>query len=484
MNTSLVSNSSGDIKNGFYINPILKGNYADPSIIRVDDNYYMVNTSYKYLPGLIIWHSKDLVNWQPISTALDKLVGDVWAPEFVYYEDMYYIYFPANKTNWVVTAKDPKGPWSEPINLNTKYIDPGHVVGPDNKRYLHLSGGHMVQLSDDGLSIVGEIQKVYEPWKYPDDWEVEAFSPEGPKLTYRTGYYYMTIAVGGTAGPPTSHMVASSRSKTPWGPWEHSPYNPIIKTSSKEERWWSQGHGTLVDTLLGEWWMIFHAYESGFQTLGRQTLLLPIEWTEGGWYKVPNGISVEQAIKKPLGESLSHGLPIKDNFEGEKVGYQWQTYGEVNRERFEVANRSLTITGHNENNVAPLLYMALDKAYEVEIDVSVEENVEGKFMLYYNETAFLGLSVTTEGIQHFRTFKKYKVIPYEGKTVRLKIKNNHHIISFYYLDKIGRWKKYDKVLEASGFHHNTLGGFLSLRIGLEAIGEGKATFKNFEYRQL
>ncbi|MCT8139608.1 family 43 glycosylhydrolase [Anaerobacillus sp. CMMVII] len=467
-----------------FLNPILKGNYADPSIIRVEDHYYMVNTSYKYLPGLIIWHSKNLIDWKPIGTALEHFNGDVWAPDFVYYEGMYYIYFPAEKTNWVVTATDPKGPWSKPINLNTKHIDPGHVVGPDKKRYLHLSGGHMVQLSEDGLSVVGDVQHVYEPWKYPKEWEVEAFSPEGPKLTFHNGYYYLTLAVGGTAGPPTSHMVASSRSKTPWGPWEHSPYNPITKTKTKEERFWSQGHGTLIDTPSGEWWMVYHAYENGFHTLGRQTLLLPIEWTENGWYKVPEGIKADQPLRKPLGETGTHGFPTKDRFEEKRIGLHWQTNGEVDEQRYSIKNGALNIKGDSTGGVSPLLYMAQDKSYEVEVDVSVEEAVEGKFMLYYNENSYFGLSVTVEGIQHFRTFKKYKVVPYDGDTVRLRIRNDHHIVSFYYLNETGRWTKYDKVLDASGFHHNTFGGFLSLRIGLDATGDGLVKFQNFEYREL
>ncbi len=465
-------------------NPILKGNYADPSIIRVGSDYYMVNTSYKYLPGLIVWHSCDLINWEPISSALKQYVGDVWAPDFVYFKEKYYIYFPANRTNWVVVADDPRGPWSEPVDLQMTLIDPGHVVGPDGLRYLHLSDGKMAQLADDGLSVVGEVRHVFDPWEYPDDWEVEAFSLEGPKLTLHNGYYYLTIAEGGTSGPPTSHMAACSRSRTPWGPWEHSPHNPIIRTKSKEERWWSIGHGSLIDTPEGNWWMIFHGYDNSFHTTGRHTLLLPIEWTEDGWYKVPDGVSAEQALLKPPGKVLQHGFPTTDYFAGNTIGDHWQLFGEMPEQRFHQEDGALHVAGSEDGRIAPLLYMVGDRAYEADIEVLVEGEAEARLMLYYSDTAYFGVGVNQGGVRFYRTFKNYRSEPYEGTSLQLRVRNDHNIVTFYYKEQHGEWKKYDKVTDASGFHHNTFGLFLSLRIGLDAVGKGSVTYKSFQYRTL
>ena len=131
-------------------------------------------------------------------------------------------------------------------------------------------------LADDGLSTTGPPKKVYDGWQYPADWVVEAFSQEGPKILKHGDYYYMMLAEGGTAGPATGHMVVAARSRTIEGPWENSPYNPIVRTRSQDERWWSKGHGSLVEDRAGKWWMVYHAYENGY-TLGRQTLLEPIE---------------------------------------------------------------------------------------------------------------------------------------------------------------------------------------------------------------
>jgi beta-xylosidase len=143
----------------------------------------------------------------------------------------------------------------------------------------------MVRLADDGLSVVGTMKKVYDGWKYPEEWIVESFSQEGPKILKRGDYYYMVLAEGGTAGPPTGHMIVAARSRTMEGPWENSPYNPIVRTRSASERWWSKGHGTLVEGPRGEWYLVYHAYENGFHTLGRQTLLDPVEWTSDGWFR-------------------------------------------------------------------------------------------------------------------------------------------------------------------------------------------------------
>ena len=108
---------------------------------------------------LPIWQSKDLINWTPVAHAITKNVGAVWAPELVKHDKKYFIYFPANKTNWVIWANNIEGPWSEPIDLNINGIDPGHVVDENGNRYLYFSHGYYVSLSDDGLSITSKPEK-------------------------------------------------------------------------------------------------------------------------------------------------------------------------------------------------------------------------------------------------------------------------------------------------------------------------------------
>jgi xylan 1,4-beta-xylosidase len=470
---------------GTFSNPVIAGNYADPSVIRVGEDYYMTHTSYKAIPGLIIWHSRDLVHWEPISAALTEYVGDVWAPDLVHHNGQFYIYFPANRTNWVVTASSITGPWSKPVDLKIRGIDPGHVAGPDGKRYLHLSDGAMIELSEDGLSVVGEPRHVYDGWKYPDDWIVEAFSMEGPKLTYKDGYYYLFVAVGGTAGPPTSHMVVCSRSQTPWGPWEHSPYNPIVRTWSREERWWSKGHGSLIDTPKGEWYIVYHGYLNGYHTLGRQTILEPIEWTSYGWCRTASATSPEKELPLPAGEAIAASFTGTDDFKGTGLGLHWQCNGEFPGERFRVRDGVVTAACREEDaQRSPLLFMTKDTSYEVTLEASVAGEAEARLMLYYDENAWLGIGASATGVRHLRSFKKYAAKPYGGDKIFLRIRNDQHLVYFYYSEDGITWSRYDKIVDASGFHHNTLGGFLSLRIGLDAVGDGIVQYHRFTYTAL
>lgn len=241
-----------DLGDGTFLNPIMPGDHPDPTILKDGDDYYMTFSSFDTYPGLTLWHSRDLVNWQPLSAALTTPIGSVWAPELVLHRSRYYLYIPARtkeyRSIYVIHADDIRGPWSEPIDLGLhEHIDPGHAVGKDGRRYLFLSKGDLVPLTDDGLATAGPVEHVYDPWRYPDDWVVECACPEGPKVVRRGEWFYLVTAVGGTAGPPTGHMVIAARSRSIRGPWEHAPNNPQVRTRSATEKWWSRGHATLVE---------------------------------------------------------------------------------------------------------------------------------------------------------------------------------------------------------------------------------------------
>jgi xylan 1,4-beta-xylosidase len=214
----------------------------------------------------------------------------VLAPAIVRHGGRFFIYFPGGLTapagqgrgTYVVHADSITGPWSDPVLVyGGPGIDPGHVVGEDGRRYLFLSGITRVALSDDGLTAVGSAEKVYDGWRYPDDWITEAYAVEGPKIFRRDNYFYLVGAVGGTGGPPTG---IAARSRSIDGPWENCPHNPVVRTQEASEAWWSRGHASLVEGPAGDWWMVYHGYEDGFRTLGRQTLLEPVDWTRDGWF--------------------------------------------------------------------------------------------------------------------------------------------------------------------------------------------------------
>jgi len=131
---------SGQTPHSVYCNPIMGGDHPDASPIRVGNEFYLTHSSFDYAPGLLIWHSLDLINWRPVAGALHRYYGSIWAPYLCEYQGHFYIYFPANNRIFVVHATHPTGPWSEPIDLGISAIDPAHVA-ENGRRFLYTNGG-------------------------------------------------------------------------------------------------------------------------------------------------------------------------------------------------------------------------------------------------------------------------------------------------------------------------------------------------------
>ena len=482
-----------DLGNGYYLNPIVSGDRPDPSILKDGDDYYMTFSSFDAYPGLVIWHSRDLINWTPIGPTLFKNVGSVWAPELIKHKGRYYIYFPGigpYRSNYVIHANKIRGPWSEPIDLKNRRIDPGHAIGPDGKRYLFLSAGYLVQLSDDGLSIVGEEKHVYPGWQYPKDWIVEGFAQEGPKIIKKGDYYYQILAQGGTAGPPTGHMIVSARSKTLEGPWEHSPYNPLLRAQSAEEVWWSTGHGTLVEGPDARWWMVYHAYEKGFYNLGRQTLLQPVEWLSDGWFRIAK-YDPAYPIPKPVPASTGeHGVAYSDDFSTNKMGVQWSFYaGDASdKERYRYEDRALVLKakGKAPSDSSPLWFVTGDHAYEVEVEIDADPDATAGLLLFYNRKLYVGLGFSAKNlIMHSYGIERPGAKPaHLGNRLHLRLRNDRQIVTIHYSVDGEKWERFDRGMEVSGYHHNVGYDFLSLRPALYAAGAGEVRFRRFKYRAL
>ena len=478
------NNSKGD---GYYANPVFAGDYPDPSIIRDGDTFYMVHSSFEYYPGLLIWESKDLINWSPVANALYQYIGSVWAPDLVKYNSNYYIYFPASDKIYVVWAPSIEGPWSDPIDLHINSIDPGHVTDENGNRFLYFANGSYVPLSEDGLTVTGEPKHVYSGWEIPREWSIECFCLEGPKLVKHGDYYYLTVAEGGTAGPVTGHMIISARSKSPFGPWENSPYNPIEKTYDSSERWWSKGHGTLLDDGNGNWWMIFHAYENGHYNMGRQTLMEPVEWTDEDWFIIPEGIETDEPIKKPELSTVASTYSISDDFKGSGLKPQWKFFGEYDTTRVSFTGNGVKINGKGNGigNSSPLLCVPSDHSYIADVEMTINGDALGGLMLFYNPQYNSGILADGKNIlANLRGWQFITEHNVSDSHVFLRIKNvNHNVDMFYSLDG-KEWFKIENSLNVSGLHHNVLSGFMSLRIGLCSVGEGSVTFSNFNYQSL
>jgi len=481
-----------DLGDGRFLNPLIAGDHPDPAILKDGADYYMTFSSFDSYPGLTIWHSRDLVNWEPRNAALTTNIGSVWAVSLARHQGRYFLYIPVKASPnsiYVTWADHIDGPWSAPIDLHLpSHIDPCHAVGEDGSRWLFLSGGDRIRLSDDGLSTVGAPEHVYDPWRYPADWDVEGFSPEGPKIHRHGDWFYMITAVGGTGGPPTGHMVIAARSRSIHGPWENCPRNPLVRTVSVAEKWWSRGHASLVEAPDGSWWSVYHGYENGYWTLGRQALLDPVEWTKDGWFRMKGG-DLSTPIRKPKGgTAVPHGQPLSDDFSKPlRLGSKWNFYkpaaDEAARLRVEDGALLVKARGTAPSDSAPLLLIAGDQAYQFECDIEIAAGGTAGLLLFYDEKLYCGLGfdekrfVTHQyGIERGRPANPY------GRRIRMRVTNDHHIVSFHTSGDGGAsWTRFDRGMEVSGYHHNVRGGFLMLRPGLYSAGEGTARFRDFRF---
>jgi len=447
----------------------------------------------------VIWHSTDLVNWAPITAALRQPIGTVWAMDLIKHGGRYFIYIPAMQENGsticVIHADNIRGPWSDPVDLRLPgCIDPGHAVGEDGKRYLFVNGVRRIRLSDDGLSTVGQLEPAYTPWQYPKDWVVEMFAPEGPKLLRRGEWFYLIAAVGGTSGPPTSHMVTLARSRSIHGPWEDCPHNPIVRTQSADEPWWSRGHASVVEGPAGDWWMVYHGYENGMRTLGRQTLLEPIEWTPDGWFKARGG-TLARALPKPRGGPPSPaGFDLSDDFSQDRMGIQWSIFAPEAKDppRVSLRDRSLVLKakGSSLADCSPLTCLVGDRSYEASVELEIGGDAHGGLALFYDGRGFAGVGASAREMLTYNygqeiTWMRQPLPAQAGpRVMHLRLVNRENVVTFHTSPDGKDWTQHPWQMEVSGFHHNVFGGFLSLKLALFSAGQGEVRFRRFRYRGL
>ena len=484
-----------DQGNGTFLNPIVSGDRPDPAILKDGEDYYMTFSTFDAYPGLTIWQSRDLVNWQPLDAALTKNIGAVWAPSLHKDKGRYLLYIPVKAQPndiFVAWADDIRGPWSEPISLGLpNHIDPCHAVAEDGSRWLFLSGGDRVRLSDDNLSLAGDVEHVYDPWRYPSDWIVEGFSPEGPKIHRVNDWYYMITAVGGTAGPPTGHMVIAARSKSLHGPWEHHPDNPLVRTTSIDEAWWSRGHASLIQAPDDGWWSFYHGYENGYWTLGRQCLLDPVEFTADGWFHMTGG-DLSRPIRKPAGGAVvPHGMALTDDFTAPlELGSKWAFFKPADDEadRIRSGGGVLEFAGKGDapSSGSPLLLTAGDRSYRFECDIEIAPGGRAGLILFYDDKLYCGLGFDEDRfVTHQYGRERARPANPHGGRMRMRVTNRRHIVVYDTSGDDGRsWTRFDRGMEVSGYHHNVRGDFLMLRPGLYAAGPGSAKFRNFTFKAL
>jgi alpha-N-arabinofuranosidase len=323
-------------------NPALAGFYPDPSIVRVDDAYYLVNSSFAWFPGVPIFRSTDLVNWTQIGHVLDrpsqlKLDGQgvsrgIFAPTIRYHEGLFYMITTLIDVggNFYVTATDPAGPWSDPVWLpGIDGIDPSIFFDDDGRAYILNNGppdyeplysGHRAIWIQELDTAAG---KMTGPRKVIVDGGVDLSEQpiwiEAPHIVHVGDWYYLIAAEGGTA---ENHSEVVFRSREIFGPYEPGPRNPILTQRdldpARVSPVTSAGHADFVQTPGGDWWAVFLAcrpYANDFYNTGRETWMLPVSWVDG-WPMILEPLApvppLVRAADLPRAEPAP--IPLSGNF--------------------------------------------------------------------------------------------------------------------------------------------------------------------------
>ena len=351
-------------------NPILPGFNPDPCICRKGEDYYMAVSSFEWFPGIPVYHSKDLKNWELYTHVLtDDSVVDlkklpsakgIWAPCLTYCEkeDLFYVVYGVMNSmnaryfdvdNYLITAKNIKGPWSEPVYIHSSGFDASILHDDDGRKYIvslewETREGYekpgaicMVEYSKEKKEIVGYPKRI---WSGGTD----RGCIEAPHLTKRGDYYYIMCAEGGTG---YGHSVTMGRAKNVWGPYEGDPTNPILtsipgdfyerhdpdhlkpKYFNPESVLQKSGHGSYVETQLGEVYMV-HLTARPFVpelrcTLGRETAIQKMKWTDDGWLRMydDSNLAKEYVEESKLPEYKVPEIPDLDDFDSEELGLQY-----------------------------------------------------------------------------------------------------------------------------------------------------------------
>ncbi len=345
---------------GEYLNPIIAGFHPDPSMLRVGNDYYLVNSAFNYFPSVPIFHSTDLVNWTQIGNVIDRpsqfpmrggqMSQGTYAPVIRFHEGTYYMVntlVGSALGNYYVTAKDPKGPWSDPIKLDgVGGIDPSFFFDDDGKCYVcscddpeqSLYNGHraikLQELDLEQKHVVGEKTVIINGGT---DISKRPVWCEGPHIYKINGKYFAMCAQGGTSTAHTEVIFKSDTLRGTYVPWDQNPIlTQMDLRNGRPDAVTCSGHADLVQTQNGEWYAVFlgcqpyDASDRYFNT-GRETFLLPVSWTADNWPVIlPPHTTVPLSVKKP---NLPAGAPgpvattgnidYTDNFDGDALDFRW-----------------------------------------------------------------------------------------------------------------------------------------------------------------
>lgn len=516
-------------------NPIIPGFHPDPSICRVNDDYYLVNSSFNYFPGIPVFHSKDLVNWKPIGYVLSRPSqlnmltpgngGGIWAPTIRYHEGKFYVIVTCKQCknncncgfNFYVSTTDPAGEWSDPTWVkDAPGIDPTIFWDDDGKVYYvgstHAIGGPRRWANEDRIYIAemnietGEL--ISEPVILTSGHAADAAFAEGPHIYKIKGKYLLMLAEGGTWN---SHAVTCLIGDKVTGPYTALKNNPVLthRHLGNSTPITTLGHADLVQTQKGEWWSVMLGCRpiEGSYYLGRETFLTPVSFE--GYTPVFN-----PGVGQVLLEDQRPDLPwtpvannYNDDFDGDILGWQWNFLLTPQSQWYQLEKGQLVMETRPESvkkrcNPSFIARRLEHHQFEVSARVAFDpqkDEEEAGIVVIQNENFHYRLVLGRhKGKKCIKLFKVYNqnrkvhheelvgMVSYKKKEVVLGLKVHEHDFEFFYGEGKTASTKIGATQDGRVLTSKASGGFIGAYVGMYTSSNGspsknKAAFDYFNY---
>ncbi len=523
----LILLSSVQLNAQYFQNPILAGFYPDPSICKVGKDYYLVNSSFAYYPGLSLFHSTDLVNWKQIGSVLNDpaqlnldsagVSRGLFAPTIRYHKGLYYVICTLvdKGGNFIVKASNPLGPWSKPYWLpQVNGIDPSIFFDEDDKAYIFynsippnnisLYGGHRtirsIAFDYNKMEVIGENKIVINGGT---DISKKPVWIEGPHIIKKDGWYYLICAEGGTS---YNHSEVVFRSKTLDSGFISYEKNPILTQrhldKNRPNPIINTGHADFVQDPNGNWYAVFlgcRPYEAEYFNIGRETFMAPVKWANG-WPTI-NPAYDEVQYKYPIpykqdkkAEKFNGNYYFKDEFNEPSLNFRYNFLRTKRKNWYKIAAGKLAVQLQPENcsgldnpsfigfRQSHLMGYA---ATQLEFTTN-KENEKAGLLVFQNEKHYYFLCKSFFNnkpvVQLYKNDTLLTSIEVATKKpIQLKIESKGKFYSFYFATGNNDWQLVKDNVDATFLSTELAGGFVGCFYALYATSNGMATINNAYY---
>lgn len=519
------------------MNPILTGFNPDPCIICVGDDYYIANSTFEYFPGVQIHHSKDLLNWELICRPLNSVnhldmignqpSGGIWAPAISYCDGTFYLIFTDVKNqkgpfkdshNYMTTATNILGPWSDPIYINSSGFDPSLFHDDDGRKwFINMEWdfrksrgakqftGILMQEYDSSLKqLVGPVKKIFKG--------TNLRFVEGPHVIKKDGYYYLITAEGGTS---YEHAITICRSLKIDGPYEVHPQNPLITSFQSNVSLQKAGHGNIMQAPNKKWYLSHLCGRPLPNTkrcvLGRETALQEIYWKDGWPYLVNGTNNPSDYFEVEANVVLNKKQEITYNFNNHDFLNDFQTLRiPYNEEMFSILDRPgyLRLKGReslsSRHQQTVIVRRQEDFCFEVETFLEFkptyfqqlagliyrynEENQYYLYMNYNDELKQNQLNIMKFDKGNWEFSVEGNELCFNEDKIYLKLKVEYEKGQFYFSFDGNKFIEYGGVFDTSIISDDYADGFTGAFVGIAAqdllFHKSYADFKYFKYQVL